>query len=180
MDIIKIVSSVIPVSGWRKQFRLKAWRYVFGRYARRSGHVDPTCIFLGRAKLTSQTTVKEGTCIGGLEVAGSGAFSIGRYCHLAPDVLVLTQNHEYDTGEAIPYGRHSVLKEVVIGDFVWIGRRVTILPGAHIGEGAIIQAASVVHGTIPPMAIAGGNPAKVFKWRNRAHFEELKAKGAFH
>ena len=62
---------------------------------------------------------------------------------------------------------------------MWIGTNVIILPGTHIGEGAIIQAGAVVHGEIPPMAIAGGNPAKVFAWRDREHYEELKAKGRF-
>lgn len=180
MDFIKIVAVVIPVPRWRKRFRIWAWRYLFGRYARQSGQIDPSCVFLGRAKLNGKTIIKEGTCIGGLEVSGSGAFLVGRYCHFAPDVLVLTQNHDYDTGEEIPYGRKSILKDVVIEDFVWCGRRVTILPGTHVREGAIIQAGSVVHGEIPPMSIVGGNPAKVFKLRDRAHFEELKAKGAFH
>jgi len=72
-----------------------------------------------------------------------------------------------------------VARDVEIGDCVWLGARVTVLPGAKIGEGAIIQAGAVVHGEIPPCAIAGGNPAKVFAWRDRAHYEELKAKGAF-
>ena len=56
---------------------------------------------------------------------------------------------------------------------------VLILPGTHIGEGAIIQAGSVVHGYIPALAIAGGNPAKVFSWRDRKHYEVLKKSGRF-
>ena len=47
----------------------------------------------------------------------------------------------------------------------------------HIGEGAIIQAGAVVHGEIPPYAIVGGNPAKVFKYRDIEHFQKLKAEG---
>ena len=71
-------------------------------------------------------------------------------------------------------------KDVTIDDFVWLGSRVTILPGTKIGEGAIIQAGSVVHGEIPPYAIAGGNPAKVFKYRDIEHFKKLKAEGRFY
>lgn len=179
MDLIKLISVIIPVPSWRKRFRVNAWRYLYGRYARRSGHVDETCIFNGHVKLNNKTTLGEGTCMGGLEVAGSGALTVGRYCHFAPEVLVLTQNHDYDTGDAIPYGGRNILKPVVIDDFVWIGRRVTILPGTHIGEGAIVQAGAVVHGEIPAMSIAGGNPAKVFKYRDQEHFEIMKSKGAF-
>ena len=54
------------------------------------------------------------------------------------------------------------------------------LGGVHIGEGAIIQAGSVVVSDIPPYAIAGGHPAKVFKYRDIDHFEYLKGIGAFH
>ena len=49
-----------------------------------------------------------------------------------------------------------------------------------LDEGAIIQGGSVVHGEIPPYAIAGGNPAKVFKYRNIEHFQKLKAEGKFY
>ena len=48
-----------------------------------------------------------------------------------------------------------------------------------IGEGAIIQGGAVVHGEIPPLAIAGGNPAKVFKYRNKEHYEQLKKENKF-
>lgn len=48
------------------------------------------------------------------------------------------------------------------------------------GEGAIIQAGAVVVKDIPPYAIAGGNPAKVFKYRDKEHYETLKAQGKFH
>ena len=52
---------------------------------------------------------------------------------------------------------------VIIGDDVWIGTGVIILPGVSIGNGAVIAAGSVVTKNIPPMVIAGGNPAKVIK-----------------
>lgn len=49
----------------------------------------------------------------------------------------------------------------------------------RIGEGAIIQAGSVVVKDVPPLAIVGGNPARVFKWRDKAHYYELKEKKQF-
>ena len=81
---------------------------------------------------------------------------------------------------AIPYDNTFVHKPVIIGDCVWIGAYVILLPGTKIGDGSIIQAGSVVHGEIPPMAIAGGNPAKVFAWRNKEHYDELKTAARFH
>ena len=50
---------------------------------------------------------------------------------------------------------------VVIGDNVWIGDKVTILPNVNIGNGAIIGANSVVTQSIPQNSIAVGNPAKI-------------------
>ena len=94
--------------------------------------------------------------------------------------MIITQNHNYDTGNAIPYDDTYAYKDVEIGDFVWLGTRVMILPGTTIGEGAIIQAGAVVHGNIPPYAIVGGNPAKVFKYRDIEHFKALKAAGKFY
>lgn len=60
---------------------------------------------------------------------------------------------------------------VRIGDDVWIGARVTILPGADIGNGAVIGAGSVVRGKIPPMVVAAGNPARVVGMRGNAEGE---------
>lgn len=60
------------------------------------------------------------------------------------------------------------------------GNNVIILGGVKIGEGAIIQAGSVVCKDIPPFAIAGGHPAIAFKYRNKDHYQELKKKEKFY
>ena len=56
-------------------------------------------------------------------------------------------------------------KPVIIEDDVWIGTKTILLPGVHIGKGAIIGAGSVVTKNIPPYTIAVGNPAVVKKSR---------------
>lgn len=132
-----------------------------------------------------EVTVNKNTIIGdncrfnGLRVFGNGALTIGNNVVIATDTVILTGNHNYE-GEEIPFDSKSNRRPVYIDDFVWIGVRATILPGTKIGEGAIIQAGSVVHGEIPPYSIAGGNPAKVFKMRNIEHFKTLKAEGKIH
>lgn len=57
-------------------------------------------------------------------------------------------------------------KHVKIGDNVWIGELVSILPGVTIGENSIIGANSVVTKNIPANCIAVGNPARVIKQYN--------------
>ena len=129
--------------------------------------------------LSRKTAVGDWTGLGGVVVYGDGDVTIGDNVSIGPGLVIQTQNHDYE-GETLPYGRRFVCKPVSIDDCVWIGMNVMLLPGTHIGEGAIIQMGSVVHGDIPPCAIAGGNPAKVFAWRDKAHFEELKKEGLFH
>ena len=53
----------------------------------------------------------------------------------------------------------------MIGNDVWIGRDALIMPGVHIGDGAIVASGSVVVSDVPPYTVAGGNPAKPLKQR---------------
>lgn len=57
------------------------------------------------------------------------------------------------------------IKKVTIGNDVWIGTNVTILPGVNIENGAIIAAGAVVNKDVPAYSIVGGVPAKVIKYR---------------
>ena len=55
--------------------------------------------------------------------------------------------------------------DTVVGNDVWIGRESVILPGVHIGDGAIVAARSVVARDVEPYTVAGGNPARPIKKR---------------
>lgn len=133
----------------------------------------------GRSFINAHTYLGHHVNMNGMRIGGDGEVHIGNYFHSGVDCLILTQNHNYDKGEAIPYDRSNIIKNVNIGDCVWIGSRVTILPGVTIGEGAIIQAGSVVTNDIPYCGIAGGAPAVVFKYRDIEHYERLKTEGKF-
>ena len=88
--------------------------------------------------------------------------------------MIITQNHDYDFGETIPYGSDYILKTVVIEDNVWFGSNVLVTGNVNIGEGSIIAAGSVVVQDIPKYSIVGGNPAKFIKYRDIDHYEKLK------
>lgn len=94
--------------------------------------------------------------------------------------LMITQNHNYDKGNAIPYDSTYIFRDIQIKDNVWLGDHVMILGGVTIGEGAVIQAGSVVVNDIPECAVAGGHPAKVFRYRDKEHYWKLKQEGKFH
>lgn len=134
----------------------------------------------GRTTINRNTEIGNNVNFNGMTVIGNGKLKIGDYFHSGQECLIITENHDYDNGNEIPYAKdYSIEKEVVIGNFVWFGARVTILPGVHIGDGAIIQGGGVVTRDIPECGIAGGNPAKVFKYRNKKHFNEKLEKKLF-
>jgi acetyltransferase-like isoleucine patch superfamily enzyme len=61
--------------------------------------------------------------------------------------------------------------DVTINDYVWIGSRVTILPGVTIGKGAIIAAGSIVTKDVDSLSIVGGVPAKkIGKRKNKLKY----------
>ena len=140
----------------------------------------------GRLTVNGYSSVNRSTVLGdnvnfnGLRVAGNGAVTIGANFHSGPDCLFITQIHNYDHGEAVPYDGTYIFKPIVIEDNVWLGSRVIVLGGVTIGEGAIIQAGSCVVSDIPKYAIAGGHPAKPFRMRDVEHYERLKKAGKFH
>jgi len=105
-----------------------------------------------------------------------GELILGEGVIIGPRLSVLTGNHVYE-GPTIPYSKEYDIRSVTIGDFVWIGYNVTILPGVTIGEGAVIGACSVVTKDIPPYAVAVGNPAHVVKYRDKECYEKNKNDG---
>ena len=84
---------------------------------------------------------------------------------MGPYVTILTHTHKIDRTD-IPMGQQgNIVKEVVIGNDVWIGMRSIIMPGVKIGNGAVIGAGAVVTKDVPDYAIVGGVPAKVIRYR---------------
>ena len=107
--------------------------------------------------------MKEHANIGPYALIGNsrGMVTIGRHVMMGHQCIVISQNHKY---LAEGYDGFEG-KDVFIDDYAWLGHRVTVLPGVHIGKHAIIGAAAVVTKDIPDYAIAVGNPAKVVKYR---------------
>ena len=130
-------------------------------------------------KLTNNTFLGRNVNFNGLVISGGGKVIIGDNFHSGPDCLFICQNHNFNAGVSIPYDNTYIYKNISIGANVWLGSRVIILGGVDVGEGAIIQAGSCVVSNIPPCAIAGGHPAKVFGYRDVDHYEKLKNEGKF-
>ena len=76
------------------------------------------------------------------QIDGAGTIVIGRGSRIAPEVIIYSRSHNFEKNpKALPYDNTMIIAPVTIGEFVWIGTRVMILPGVTIGDGAIIGAA---------------------------------------
>ncbi len=96
-----------------------------------------------------------------------GDVEIGKYVMMGPQCIIYAVDHiTSDLETPMCFQGMAPTKPVVIEDDVWIGSRVTILKNVRIGSGAIIGAGSVVTKDVPQLAIVGGNPAKVIRYRN--------------
>lgn len=137
------------------------------------------CKVNGFSKFTSTTIIGDNCNFNGMKILGKGRVTIGNNFHSGQECLIISSYHNYDHGTRIPYDETTIDKDVQINDNVWLGHRVIVLGGVVIGEGAIIQAGSVVVNDIPRCAIAGGSPAKVFKYRDIEHYEKLKDEDKF-
>lgn len=118
---------------------------------------------------------------------------IGKFCSIASGIEFVMNgaNHRMDAFSTYPFyimgnGWGSAIAPVkdelpikgntVVGNDVWIGQNVTVLPGIHIGDGAIIGLNSVVSKDIPPYTIAAGNPIKIIRKRFDDELIELLIK----
>lgn len=105
---------------------------------------------------------------------------IGKFCQIASGVTFIMNgaNHQMNSVSTYPFYIMSGWTETppsledlpmkgdtVIGNDVWIGQNATILPGVHIGDGAIIGLSSVVGHDVEPYTIVAGNPAKPIRKR---------------
>lgn len=87
---------------------------------------------------------------------------IGNNVSIAGEVRIFTMQHDIDDPD---FG--EVEGDVVIEDFAVIGTRVTILPGVHIGRGAVVGSGAVVTHDVEPYSLVAGVPAKHVRYRSK-------------
>lgn len=135
----------------------------FGRYAAIAAHknyrgetFNPNVVIGENCNFGSFLNL---TCINSITIGDN--LLTGRW------VTITDNSHGLTTEAALtlpPLDRGLISKgEVRIGKNVWIGDKVTILPGVHIGDGAVIGSNSVVTADIPPYTVAVGVPAKIIR-----------------
>ncbi len=107
-------------------------------------------------------TIGEGTFLNhGVYLMDCAPITIGRQCQIGPHCGLYTAVHPM-----LPEERATGIERalpITLGDRVWLGGQVVVLPGVTIGEGAVIGAGSVVTRDIPPHVVAVGNPCRVLR-----------------
>ncbi len=86
---------------------------------------------------------------------------IGAKCQIAPRVSILTATHPVEPGPRADGWESG--EPITIGDNVWLGAGVIVLPGVTIGDNTVIGAGAVVTKDIPANVVAVGNPARVIR-----------------
>ena len=135
--------------------------------------VGDDCMIAGKTTLAAASrfdapTLRLGnrTNIGyGVTISVAQSVTIGSFVRVANNVTIMDNpGHPLDAvaRRSQPI-KEEQAKPVVIGDDVWIGTGAVILPGVHIGNGAIVGAHAVVTRDVPAGGIVGGNPAKLLR-----------------
>ena len=97
-----------------------------------------------------------------LTILDEACVTIGDHCLIGPNVSMYTACHPLEADERNKFIEWA--EPITIGNNVWIGGSVTILPGVTIGNNSVIGAGAVVTKNIPDNVVAGGNPAKIIKY----------------
>ena len=149
--------------------RLRHWIYrrLFGLKLGRDSVVYNSC----ELREPYHITIGDFTSIGDHCILdGRGGLTIGNSVNFSTGAWVWTMQHEVNDPDF-----KVECAPVVIDDYAWISCRTVILPGVHIGKGAVVAAGAVVTKSVEPYAIVAGVPAKKIGERSRDLRYQLKS-----
>ncbi|TIX49288.1 acyltransferase [Alteraurantiacibacter aquimixticola] len=130
--------------------------------------ISPDAVFANGERIVLGDRVRIGSRCHLWAGPAKGRIIVGDDVLFGPDVMLTAASYNYNRGSPVTEQPMSE-GDIVIGNDVWLATRCVVLPGARIGDGAIIAAGAVVKGEIPAMAIAAGSPARVVSQREVTH-----------
>lgn len=157
MRYIGLLTGKIP----SHTIRMAIYKYIFLM------DIEANVVIYGGAEIRNGYNIKigKGTIIGdNCILDGRNGITIGENVNFSSGVWIWTEEHDIQDA----YFRCNLVqrKQVVIGNYVWLGGRTVILPGVVIEEGAVVASGAVVTKDIMPHNICGGVPAKVIGKRS--------------
>ncbi len=102
----------------------------------------------------------------GVSIGCTESIRIGARCRLGPYVMIVDSAFH----ELTDRSKRPAPQPVVIEDDVWVGAKASIMPGVHLGRGAVVGTAAVVTKDVPPFSVVAGVPARLVKTIDPAHF----------
>lgn len=161
--LYNLIGKHMPLSDSRFHFGSKKLRAFCGKLILE--HCGENVNIEKGARFDVRTSLGNNSGIG-VNAFLSPCVTIGNDVMMGPDCVILTSNHGFENLN-VPMWKQpfTATRPVVIEDDVWIGTRVIILPGVHVGTGSVIGAGSVVTHDVEPYSIVGGNPAKLIRYR---------------
>jgi acetyltransferase-like isoleucine patch superfamily enzyme len=119
--------------------------------------IDPSATLQGGVRFfnTRRLAIGAGTLVNrGTYLDNRAGITIGRQVSIAHDCRLYTLGHDVHSPDFAPKG-----KPVRIDDYAVLFAGAMVMPGVHLGEGAVVMAGSVVTRSVPPFRVVGGNPA---------------------
>lgn len=144
-----------------------AWRRLVFRLFRPQVHLPRRAKIGGRSNFGKGRRITIGEdffC--GVDCHFAAPAVIGERVMFAPRVALVGGDHKIDnTGLILMDTGRDIYRTIEIGDGAWLGYGAIVMHGVSIGDGAIVAAGSVVTKDVPPLAIVGGNPAELIRYR---------------
>ena len=161
--LYNLIGKHMPVSFSKLKLGQKHFRRMCGKLilakCGKNVNIEKNATFSSKVELGDNSGI-------GIRAYIAGTCHIGRDVMMGPDCIIYTRNHKTsDLTRPMRGQGFEQEKPVYIGDDVWIGGRVIILPGVHVGDHVIIGAGAVVTKDVPDWAVVAGNPAVVKKYR---------------
>jgi acetyltransferase-like isoleucine patch superfamily enzyme len=145
LALINTVHGLLPF--WLRRVLYRVCRY----------DIHPSATLQGGIRFfhVGRLSVGEGTLINrGVTLDNRGGIQIGRQVSIAHDARIYTMGHDVHDPEFVTKAR-----PVRIDDYAVLFAAAMVMPGVHVGEGAVVMAGAVVTKDVPPFRIVGGNPA---------------------
>lgn len=166
-----IIGKRLPVSYSKLSFGSKRIRYLLAKgilaKCGKNVNIERGAVFSSRIEIGDNSGIGVNATIVGKTIIGNNVL-MGPWC------IIYTRNHCFENADKLIREQGYCVEDTVyIGNDVWIGGRVIILPGVRIGNCAVIGAGAVVTKDVPDYSVVGGNPAKIIKWRKELSKKEI-------